>query len=76
MIVEVDGKAQLVGNNAQVTIGHDPRTGNLLLMHEGRVTVVLRPFKIVEKSDADEKLPHLTQTRRHLIHSLLKASLT
>lgn len=38
-------------------------------MHEGRVTVVLRPFKIVEKSDADEKLPHLTQTRRHL-HSL------
>lgn len=30
MIVEVDGKAQLVGNSAQVTIGHDPRTGKEL----------------------------------------------
>ena len=27
MIVEVDGKAQLVGNGALVAMGHDPRTG-------------------------------------------------
>ena len=30
MIVEVDGKAQLVGNSARVAMGHDPRTGKEL----------------------------------------------
>ena len=30
VIVEVDGKVQLVGNGAQVAMGHDPRTGEEL----------------------------------------------
>jgi len=30
VIVEVDGKAQLVGNSARVAMGHDPRTGKEL----------------------------------------------